>query len=371
MGMKPAVLCTALTAAFAAVGVFAESAKATFTNPIWEKDAPDPFVTYDAETGYSYGLRTNVRGVELFRSRQAATIFSGGDSKTMWRPNAGDGVLSDIWAPEMYKAPDGKWYVYASGNVATNGWKVRIFALQSKTVDPFDGFVFKGIPDPDMQAIDPTVWIAPDGRRYMVYSFMVKGGQRLGIRPFATPWTYAGPNVEIARAELPWEVTWAKQRIVEGAFMLRRGKRSYIIYSANGCWNDDYALGVLEFMGGDPMNAVNWKKHQSPILVKGNGVFGPGHASFFMSPDGAETWCAYHGLVAHNEHHKPAVRKPNLQKVKWTDDDYPILGVPTLRGVPIAAPSGEMKSFANRRVELSRQPGSRMEELGAARVRPL
>ena len=317
----------------------------TFTNPIAGGDGADPFVMYDAASGCYYGLRTDCDRVELHRSHHAADIFSSDDSKVVFRPNVTNGIYGMIWAPEMHKAEDGRWYIYSSGEVRHNGKRFSIFVLQSKTADPFDGFEFAGIPDPSLHSFDPTVWIAPDGHRYLVYCFGAKGGLRLGIRPLANPWTYAGPNVELTRAELPWEISWEKQHITEGPFGLKRGKRSYIVYSANGCWNDDYALGVLEFMGGNPLAAANWKKHPKPILVKGNGVFGPGHASFFRSPDGKETWCAYHGLTEHNENHKPASRKANLQKVEWTDDDYPVLGIPTPRGMEVVVPSGEPETF--------------------------
>jgi len=340
--MYSVVAHAAIFAALGMVGLIVHSTfGGTFTNPIEGANGADPFVMFDSASGYYYGLRTDSDRVELHRSRHVAHVFSSGDSILAFRPNATNGIYGMIWAPEMHKAEDGRWYIYSSGEVRDNGKRFSIFVLRSKSSDPFDGFEFVGIPDPALHSFDPTVWIAPDGRRYLIYCFGRKGGLCLGIRPLKNPWTYDGPNVELTCAELPWEVTWERQHITEGPFGLRRGKRSYIVYSANGCWNDDYSLGVLEYMGGDPLVATNWKKHPKPILVKGNGVFGPGHASFFTSPDGTETWCAYHGMTQHNEHRKPAGRRANLQKVEWTDEGYPVLGQPTPRGVPIAAPSGE------------------------------
>ncbi len=202
----------------------------------------------------------------------------------------------------------------------------RLFILESKTSDPFDGFVYKGKPAPDLFAIDPTVLTWKDGKQYICYS-QVKNGQILVIREMENPWTFGKREAEIAHAELPWELL--DQKINEGAFFVRSpdGKRLFIIYSANGCWCDDYALGVLEFTGGDLCDAKNWKKHPKPLLVKGNGAFGPGHATFFHSPDGRELWCAYHALRASNPERKPATRWLNFQKVDFDETGYPVMGV--------------------------------------------
>ena len=94
-------------------------------------------------------------------------------------------------------------------------------------------------------------------------------------------------------------------------------------------------------MGGSLCDASNWKKHKKPLLVHGNGLYGPGHASFFASPDGTEIWCAYHGMKEHNEKVMPTARYFNIQKVDFTDDGYPIMGVPTGYETDIPCPSGE------------------------------
>ena len=89
------------------------------------------------------------------------------------------------------------------------------------------------------------------------------------------------------------------------------------------------------------INPANWKKHPEPLFVQGNGVFGPGHASFFTSPDGKEVWCAYHGMKEHNETVTYAPRYFNIQRVDFTPDGYPVMGMPTGYEIEITPPSGE------------------------------
>ena len=310
-------------------------------NPIAGSEAPDPFITWDDASKCYYHLHTEGWRLELYKSKRVGDILAS-EHKTVYVTNAADRVFGDIWAPEMHKAPNGKWYVYTSGRYfPERGSQKRLFVMESKTSDPFDGFVFKGMPSPNTFAIDPTVMTWTDGRQYICYSEVKRGkGQVLVVREMASPWSFSAREAEIARAELPWECVDA--RINEGAFFVPSpdGRRLFIVYSGNGCWHDDYSLGVLEFAGGDLCDAANWKKHPAPLLVKGNGVFGPGHASFFRSPDGKELWCAYHALAKSNPSNKPTSRWLNLQKVDFDGSGFPVMGK-AIGPVEQRPPSGE------------------------------
>ena len=192
------------------------------------------------------------------------------------------------------------------------------------------------------EAPDPFVTWDPSTRYYYHLHSEVKRdwGQVLVVREMTNPWTFGERQAEVAHAELPWERV--NMNINEGAFFVRSpdGRRLFIIYSGNGCWHEDYALGILEVTGGDLCRAENWKKHPKQLLVKGNGVFGPGHASFFRSPDGTELWCAYHGLADSNPSGKPAKRWLNLQRVNFDGAGFPVMGK-AIGAAKQSAPSGE------------------------------
>ena len=316
-------------------------------NPIPGSEAPDPYIVWDDATQFYYHLHSEGHmqseswRIELYRAKRVRDILVS-DHKTVYVTNAADRVYGDIWAPEMHKAPNGKWYIYTSGRyLPKRRAHKRLFVMESNTADPFDGFVFKGMPTPDTFSIDPTVMTWTDGRQYICYSEVKANWEQvLVIREMVNPWTFGAREAEIAHPELPWECV--DKRINEGAFFVRSpdGKRLFIVYSGNGCWHDDYALGVLEFTGGDLCNAANWKKHPKQLLVKGNGVFGPGHASFFRSPDGTELWCAYHGLAKSNPSNTPAKRLLNLQKVEFDESGFPVMGK-AIGSAEQRPPSGE------------------------------
>ncbi|MBP3308734.1 MAG: family 43 glycosylhydrolase [Clostridia bacterium] len=318
----------------------------TYVNPVGGFDTPDPFITYDLQTGYYYALFTRITRLEIFRSRQAGRIISDGDSRVIYTPNGErDGIWGDIWAPEMHRGSDGKWYIYTSGRIKPEPSEKRVFIMRCESQDPFLGeWTFCGMPTPDTYSIDPSVYTAEDGMQYICTSRVDERlGQVLDIMRLENPYTVTDECATVACAELEWELVppYDVGRIVEGGFFLKRGERLFLIYSANGCWSDDYCLGVLEHTGGAICDAGNWIKHKTPLFTKGGGVFGPGHASFFTSPDGTEVFCAYHAMKHHNADATPAERYFNIQRIDFDECGFPVMGEPTGYGVPLKSPSGE------------------------------
>ena len=316
-----------------------------FTNPLSSEIMPDPFVVYDDITGYYYALCSRYDKVEIYRSKKVFNLLSDGDNKVVYRANDKDGNSRNIWAPEMHKAPDGKWYIYTSGMVAGEEWCPRLFVLQSQSNDPFGDWVYKGHILPNANALDPTVYTAKDGKQYACYSRAYpKINQALEIRELINPYTFGEKHAVIAHAEYDWElvppydISWA---MVEGPFFVENDGRLFIIYSANGCYSDDYCLGVLEYLGGEMCDASSWKKHQAPVFVKGNGLYGPGHASFFKSPDKTETWIAYHTLQTSDPKASIRERLMNVQRFYFDESGFPKKSCPVGSGVEQASPSGE------------------------------
>ena len=177
----------------------------TFRNPVSPWDAPDPFMTWDPETGYYYSLFTRGRCLELFRSRHAADICVGGDSKVLYIPDGPrDGIWGDIWAPEMHRGSNGRWYIYTSGRMEQTPSEKRLFILECLGDDPFGEWQFKCKPTPNVFSIDPTIYTAENGQQYICYS-RVDRGQVLDICALENPWTFGDRKAMIARAKYDWE----------------------------------------------------------------------------------------------------------------------------------------------------------------------
>jgi GH43 family beta-xylosidase len=68
-------------------------------------------------------------------------------------------------------------------------------------------------------------------------------------------------------------------------------------------------------------------------------VYGPGHNSFFRSPDGKEDWIAYHAKTGTARTF--ADRTARAQRFTWNPDGTPNFGKPLPLDAEIKEPSGE------------------------------
>jgi GH43 family beta-xylosidase len=126
----------------------------------------------------------------------------------------------------------------------------------------------------------------------------------------------------------------------EGPQILKHKKKFYLIYSASGCWTENYSLGMLTFTGKkNLLDSSLWFKSPQPVFDQSpeNGVYAPGHNSFFKSPDGKEDWILYHANSA------PAqgcgkFRSPRAQRFTWNTKGIPYFGEPVKAGISIKAP---------------------------------
>jgi len=274
------------------------------SSPIGDKESPDPYITYDEKYGRYYLLFTRGKEVRIFASDTLSDIRNDEKGVKVYGVEQNNGITGSIWAPEMHKIDD-RWYIYTSGARTADGREDRtLFILKSRTDDPLEGFDFAGFPDPQMHAIDPTVIDRGEKGLYMCYAREDRGN-RIWIRRMATPLTFEGEGTLICEAELDFEKIppyVGEHTIVEGPFFVESPdkERLFVIYSANGCWSDDYALGVLELTGEDPLDARSWEKDEEILLKKYEGVYGPGHASFFRGKGGEELYIAYHGMLESN-----------------------------------------------------------------------
>ena len=314
----------------------------SFQNPLSAGSAPDPVVVY--HEGYYYATFTEALGIALYRSKDLKTVLT--DEKNIIM-NLTSEVQGNVWAPELHYNPStDRWYVYASGS--TNGWdffSIRMFCLESVTNDPFGEYIFKGFTDPDVLAIDQTVFYdEASGTLYTAWSQFTDKGQVIMLGVMENPWTISEQRIEVSYPKYSWEkkgkTAGKDERVNEGPVFLCHDGKLCLIYSASGCWSEYYCLGLIEFTGEDltvasVMNGSNWKKHSKSVFSAANEVYGVGHCFFFNTPDG-QTWIAYHGMATPDA--GEGGRYMYVQPITFDENDLPVLGKPLSRDTVIEYP---------------------------------
>jgi GH43 family beta-xylosidase len=320
----------------------------TFTNPLFISDA-DPWIIYNS--GWYYYI-SSAGGSLVLRKGRNLNDLKTSESRVIWTPPAATSYSKELWAPELHFI-NNKWYIYFA---ADNGSNInhRVYVLENVASDPMNGnWEFKGkVADTsDKWAIDASVFEF-EGKLYIIWSGWegdVNRQQNIYIAAMKDPMTIEGSRILLSKPELAWETVGDLNNpndvphvnVNEGPVALLHGKSLFIVYSASGCWTDDYCLGMLTLKSKcDPLAPSSWVKSPAPVFSQKpeNNVFGPGHNSFFKSPDGKEDWILYHANP------KPGqgcgrFRSPRAQMIKWNRNGTPDFGEPVSINKTMPLPS--------------------------------
>lgn len=313
-------------------------------------DSADPFLfVWDGRYYLTHTGQTRV----VLRSADTLAGLADAPIVEVFRPGEGGAPASlanALWAPEFHRleGPDGmRWYVYVAahdGDLSTQ----RQLVLESAGDDPFGPYTFKGVLDAVGFAIDATVF-AVGGRTYLIYSGHATASfspSSLFLGELASPWAFASPPIVISSPTEPWEST--ALAINEGPEVLLHGADLHVIYSADACTGPSYKLGRLTVPAdANLLDPGTWANAKAPLPLFTTSeearVFGPGHGSFFRSPDGTEDWQIYHATSS-----RDALtcigglpRLARAQRFTWNPDGTPSFGGPVSTDTPLTPPAGE------------------------------
>lgn len=298
--------------------------------PIDKENGGDPFIVED-NTGCYYTFTTgggiDIRKIESFDN---TTVI---EQKTVyWLGN--DGMVKDIWAPEIHKIGD-RWYIIAAAvfdeNTVPRGKMPKAaenkehddyyrygFVLESKTDDIFGEYKFKGFLAPDgLNNIDGT-YLQKDGKLYYVCSaYMDVGYQCLYISEMENPYTIKNTEnnaVKICSPSLFWEQRGWK--VNEGPAVLYNDDDIYIVYSASGYSSGGYCMGMLTLIGDGVMNPCSWLKSLTPVSYHQpiKGIYSAGHCSFLYR-DSGDVYMVYHANATRDFNKSP--RLTHIKKVEF------------------------------------------------------
>lgn len=322
----------------------------TFTNPLLPSGA-DPWSIY--KNGFYYYTHTMQDSVVIWKTDNLANLKSA-QSKTIFKPEAGKPYSKEIWAPEIHYI-NNKWYIYFAADDGDNQ-NHRMYVLENSSVNPMQGqWVLKGkVGDKTNKwAIDGSVFYHQN-QLYMVWAGWegnVNVKQEIYIAKMKNPWTVVGERVKISSPLFDWEKHGDLNNegnpphvdVNEGPQILKHKGKTFLIYSASGCWTDFYALGMLTLKKGKNIMSANaWVKSKKPVFKQSfeNEVYAPGHNSFFKSPDGTQDWILYHANSLPNQGCRE-FRSPRAQKFTWNKNGTPNFGIPLPINKQITNPSNK------------------------------
>lgn len=259
---------------------------------IHEGGGADPW--YCLQDGVYYYCFSVGNGVAVKSADTLEDVYDA-EGRVVYRAPGGTMYSADWWAPELHYI-NGMWYIYVAADDGANE-NHRMYVLKSET--PRGDFTFCGqITDPtDRWAIDGTVVTVKD-ELYFVWSGWegeTDGGQNLYIAHMSDPEHIDGERRLLSVPEKKWEINGMP--INEGPAALYLDGKTHIVYSASGSWTDEYCLGLLTYVAGDPLDRDNWAKCPVPVLQKEDTAYGPGHCSFVTSKDGKTNYIVYHANV--------------------------------------------------------------------------
>lgn len=244
------------------------------------------------------------------------------------------------------------WYCYTEGQEQSTGGTTN-FVIESAGDDPMGPYTYKS------RIAPPSLAEGGDGHSYQAASFYVSGKLymtqvsawgtanegRLFIAAMSNPWTPATSWRMISQPQAQWEC--ADGRCVnEGSSVVVRGNKVFLAFSATFYEQPNYCVGLLTAdLGADLTQPSSWTKSPNPVLKRNDaaGVYGPGNATFFKSPDGTEDWYVYHYNINSTVDTPGAGRRVGARKLDWNSDGTPNFGLLPANGSSFALPSGDPK----------------------------
>ncbi|HKI46092.1 MAG TPA: glycoside hydrolase family 43 protein [Balneolales bacterium] len=304
-----------LTMAACAQTKYTANVQSTYTNPVLDRDFPDPSVI-NATDGwyYAYGTNSSWHGnmvnIQVARSLDLVHWQYLGDAlpdKPEWANST-----QQFWAPDITYDPESKTYYlyFASGH---NGTKNHCIGVATSKL-PQAPFLDTGHPlacGKDFTYIDPMEFDDPrSGKHYMFWGsdFAPLMGQELANdRVSFSP--NSKPHVVLEPSKKP-----GYNHLVEASWVIYRKGYYYLFYSGNNCCGKDAHYAV---MVARSRHVLGPYKRFKGVNGSGNGVIleknshwdAPGHNAIIRDEKG-QYWILYHAV---------STSKRNLGRVLMLD----------------------------------------------------
>lgn len=311
-------------------------------NPVIDSDFPDPAVLRAAD-GYYYVYATQTQqdgrwiNLQVARSRDLRVWERLGDAlpvKPAWASRT-----QDFWSPHVAEH-DGLYYLYYSAKPdAALADTSRGLCLAVATADrPQGPFTDVGRPlqcGEGFVNIDPMAYDDPQtGRRLLYWG---SGFQPIRVRELAPDRISFAPGsqaVDLVGVDQSLDY----QRLVEGAWIVRRGGYYYLFFSGDNCCGREAHYAVLVARSRNATGPFETYRQAtgapSNAILEHCGVWvAPGHNSVVTDARG-DDWILYHAVDSRRPRTLPT-DDVNTRRVMLIDR------IDWRNGWPHVAPTGE------------------------------
>lgn len=274
---------------------------ATFNNPVLDEDFPDPAVLRDAGAYYAYATQGSGRNIQVARSPNLVDWRLVGDAlpvKPAWASRT-----QDFWAPHVVRHGRTYYLYYSAKPDAALDDQSKGLCLAVATASRPEGpFTDSGKPlqcGPGFVNIDPMSFDDPaTGKRLLYWG---SGFGPIKVRELAVDRLSFAPGsaaIDLVHA-VPSDDPAEYQRLVEGAWVIRRGGYYYLFYSGDNCCgpNAHYAVMVARSRSATgPFETLASARGGNGVVLERTGRWvAPGHNSIVEDREGT-SWMLYHAV---------------------------------------------------------------------------
>jgi len=299
----------------------------TYTNPVWNKDFPDPFVLPYKGKFYAYATETG--GHKGFQVMESPDLVNWTHKGVAFKP---DWSEIHYWAPEVLERNGTFYMTYSAENPVTKKHDIAV----ATSDNPLSGFVHRAVlvrgDDNKVGVIDATIFIDSDKTPYLIYS--EEEPRRIVLRKMASDMlAVVGERVELMKPDREVE-----KGVTEAPTLIKRGGKYHLFYSTGWFQSNKPDANYSVWHSVASCLTGQYVKDAAPLVkTVADSTYSPGHQTLITLPSG-EWWMIYHGWDAQNEPRygsNPIGRSMWIDRLKWNGN------TPTMQGAtttPQSAP---------------------------------
>lgn len=294
----------------------------TYTNPVFDHDAPDPtilrapdgmYYVYTTQSIYLDLLEIPIlRSADLVHWRQVGDAFPTAPS---W---VNGGPAGDMWAPHiLYR--HGKYLLYYAARRLSGSDMAIGVGVSATPLGPFHDIghpiLTKAPGQPDYTAIDPFV-LAVHGRLYLYWG---SNDEPIRVAPLSSNGLRVTGKATALIYPVPQERDYGG--LVEGAWVLPHAGSYYLMYSVGDCCSENANYSVFVARSRSPLGPFE-PGPDNPMLHGNSHFWAVGHNATVQDATGQD-WIVYHARVRSSPSDD---RDLMLDRIIWTN------GWPTVEG---------------------------------------